>query len=327
MNSSSNIKILFISFLIIISIGDAISLLDFNYPSSIGLTNKNVFIVEKNGIYVYDEGLNNIIYSYPFQESEKIKDVNTLSKVIIKYEMNNIICLINEKIFFFDYEGKLLKKTGILISENPYYHPSLTHIPLGDTSSYFYVISYFINVNNAYKQRVLYYKIALSNKAISLLGNLTLDNFESKALAGLSTDTYNFKGMGLSCEYMQCENDDSYNFLVCFLTIEKNKATSLSLNYFKVTSDSIGKSKVFKAGYTDGIYNVQQIKSVAKNDRKSSLVCILFANSKLNCTKFHFIDGLVSDTVEFYDEETIFSNCRIASYSMKLIIYQTEEFL
>ena len=49
MNSSSNIKILFISFLIIISIGDAISLLDFNYPSSIGLTNKNVFIVEKMG--------------------------------------------------------------------------------------------------------------------------------------------------------------------------------------------------------------------------------------------------------------------------------------
>jgi hypothetical protein len=27
--------------------------------------------------------------------------------------------------------------------------------------------------------------------------------------------------MGLSCEYMQCENDDEYNYLVCFMTIKK----------------------------------------------------------------------------------------------------------
>ena len=246
MNSGSNIKSLFISFLIIISIGNTISLLDFNFPSAIGLTNKNVFIVEQNGIYVYDEGLNNIIYRYPFQESEKIKDVTTLSKVIIKYEMNNIICLINGKIFFFDYEGKLLKKTGILINDNPYYHPSLTHIPLGDTSSYFYVISYFINVNKVYKQRVLYYKINISTKINSLVDDLTLDQFETKTWAGLSKDTYNFKVMGLSCEYMQCKNDDSYNFLVCFLTIERNEASSLAVNYFKIASDSIETSKVFK---------------------------------------------------------------------------------
>ena len=318
MNSIPNIKSLFISFLFIISIGNAFSLLDFNYPSAISLTNGNVFIVEQNGIYVYDEGLKNIIYSYPFQENEKITDVATLSKVIIKYEMNNIICLIKEKIYFFDYEGKLLKKTGTLISDNPYYHPSLTHIPLSDLSSYFYVISYFINVNNSYNQRVLYYKISLSSKANSQLDDLTLDKFESKAWAGLATDTYEFKGMGLSCEYMQCENDDSYNFLVCVLTIKKDDASSLSLNYFKVNLTAIEKSKTFKAGYVDGISNIQQIKSVVKNDRRSSLVCILFASGKLYCTKFHFIDGFTRDTVEFYDDTSIILNCRIATYTVKL---------
>ena len=43
------------------------SLLDFNYPSAISFPNKNVFIVEKDGIFVYDEQLKNIIYNHPFK--------------------------------------------------------------------------------------------------------------------------------------------------------------------------------------------------------------------------------------------------------------------
>ena len=93
---------------ILISFENVISLLDFNYPSAISLSNKNVFVVEKNGIFVYDEQLKNIIYSHPFQdENDKINDSDKLSKVVIKYKANYIICLINRKIF------SLIKKEKI----------------------------------------------------------------------------------------------------------------------------------------------------------------------------------------------------------------------
>ena len=229
-------KIFIISTIIIISLEPAISLLNFTYPSAISLTNNNVLIVEMNGIYVYDEHLKNIIYSYPFEETEKITSTSILSNMIIKFEFNNIICLINQKIFLFDNKGIFLMKTGILINERIYYHPSLTPIPIIESNSYYYVISYFIYENSSYKQRVLYNKINLLYEINSLLGALTLDKFESKAFAGLSTDTYDFQAKGLSCEFMQCENDDSYNYLVYFLTIIKSDDNvALILNYFKLT--------------------------------------------------------------------------------------------
>ena len=61
-----------------------------------------------------------------------------------------------------------------------------------------------------------------------------------------------------------------------------------------------------------------EIKSVVKNDRKNSLVCLLFKNSQLKCYKFHFSKGTFSDTVEFYDEIETDFKCRISSYGMKL---------
>ena len=108
---------LFIIYIIIstIKVGELIS---FTYPSAISLMNGNFFIVEQNGIFVYDEQLTNIIRNYSFKEEDKISDLDSLSNVIIQYKrnyQNYIICLINAKIYFFFYEGKLLKETGKII--------------------------------------------------------------------------------------------------------------------------------------------------------------------------------------------------------------------
>ena len=59
MKSSFN-KINIFLLYILIPLGNAFNLLDFNYPSVIGLFNNNIFIVEKEGIFVYDEQLKNI---------------------------------------------------------------------------------------------------------------------------------------------------------------------------------------------------------------------------------------------------------------------------
>ena len=104
MKSSFNDILIFV--LYIISFEKVISLLDFTYPSSIGLINENVFIIEKNGIFVYDKELKNIVYNYLFEEEgDKISNLSSLSNLVIKSKGNYIVCLINRKIFLFDYEG------------------------------------------------------------------------------------------------------------------------------------------------------------------------------------------------------------------------------
>ena len=108
----------FLTLILIISIGNVKSLLNFNFPSAINLSNGNIFIVEKEGIYVYDPTLKNKIYSYTFRdENDKINDIDDLSKVVIKASGMYILCLINSKIFIFDNEGKYLFETEKLIED------------------------------------------------------------------------------------------------------------------------------------------------------------------------------------------------------------------
>ena len=303
--------------IIFLSIKNVISLLDFTYPSALSLSNKNVFIVEKEGIFVYDENLENIIHSYLFQDEDgKINSVDILSNVRIVFKRGYIACLVNLKIFFFDYEGKFFAKTGKLIPDQNFYYLALNYIPIVEGDCYYYVITYFIDVNDSIKQRVLYYKLDINTKLNNLINELTLDEFESKN--GWLTDTYDFNNMGLSCEYMQCQNNDEYNYLVCFMTIIKRSAISLALNYFEVKSNSISKNKKFKAGYIDKINDVKQIQSVCTDDRRYSLVCLLYTNGGLNCYKFHFKLNTFNDDVDFYSETSTNFNCRISLYGMKL---------
>ena len=212
----------------IISLENVKSLLDFNYPSAISLLNQNVFIVEENGIFVYDKQLKNIIYNHSFQEeSDKINNSDKLSKVVIKLKANYIICLINGKIFSYDPEGKnLLLKTETVINERNYYYPVLIPLTaLNEGNNYHYIIAYFFHISDSYKLKLILYNINTFRKSNNFIKDLTLDKFEDNKFF-LSKD-YNFLNKGLSCEYMQCEDKNQYNYLVCFFFLWKVK----NINY------------------------------------------------------------------------------------------------
>ena len=314
----SCLKIFFLY--IIFSFENVISLLDFNYPSAISLSNKNVFVVEKNGIFVYDEQLKIIIYNHPFQyENDKINDSDKLAKVVIKFKANYIICLINRKIFFFDQEGKnLLLKTEAIISEESYYYPVLIPFTaLNEQNNYYYIVTYLFYDNGTYKQKLILSRINTYTKTNDYFKYLTVNKMENKPIAGFSS-SYDFHKMGFSCEYMQSENKNEYNYLVCFFIINDDDQLSLSNNYFEISSSSITISKQFKAAFIEDINNVVQIKSASKEDRKNSLVCLLFSNGNLKCYKFRYIYDFWVDTVEFYGEIDTNFNCKNAIYGMKL---------
>ena len=294
------------------------ALISFTYPSAISLMNGNFFIVEQNGIFVYDEQLTNIIRNYSFKEEDKIANLDSLSNVIILYKrnyQNYIICLINGKIYFFDYEGKLLKETEKIITDENYYHPTLTPIKLDDDyNSYYYIVGYYTYESSSYKIKLLYYKINLSDYSNNYITSFSLVEFTSS----FWKDKYHFEGQGLSCEYLNAENYDQDTFLTCFFIINIDNKMALSHNFFGVTDSELSINKKYYYDYIKNLNAVKQLKVVATNNRKNALVCLLFTDQNLDCYKFRYTDGLLTDSASFYQSLSTNFNCRNELYGMKL---------
>ena len=99
------------------------SVLLFNFPSSITLSNGNILVIEKNGIYICNPTLETILNTvFTFSEDDRIKDLQSFSNVILKDKNYYIICMVNFKIYFLTRIGELLKATDRIIpDENPTY--------------------------------------------------------------------------------------------------------------------------------------------------------------------------------------------------------------
>ena len=284
---------------IIFYIGKVNSLINFNYPSAISLSNGNIFIVEKEGIYVYDGQLKNKIYSYIFKDvNDKINNQDDLSNVIIKSKGIYILCLINSKIFIFDYEGKYLNETEKVINDQNVLHPTLTIIPINKEGYYFYTIGYFLYEDNSYKMKLLYYNININYKTNHYLYNLTIDN-NSIAKMIFWSESFSFQGKGLSWEYLYEQGEGKDIFLICFFIIQKGNSISLTQNYIRVSDSTLATNTNYESAFVNNINEVKQITSVANSSGKNALVCLRFINNNITCYKYHFIDGLVLDTIQF----------------------------
>ena len=308
-------RIYFLAFVLIISIGDVNSLLNFNYPSAINLSNGNIFIVEKEGIYVYDGRLKNKIHSYTFRdENDKINDSDDLSKVSIKTNDIYVLCLINSKIFIFDNEGNYLFETEKLISDQNFLHPTLTLIPSEETDYCFYIIGYLININGSYNIKLIYNKINGRTKENTNIYNFIIEKDDYSSF--LSSD-YPIQGMGLSSEYLKEKNYGKDAYLVNFYIIKKGDTFSLTLDYVKITNNELEINTDYESESVNKINEVKQIKSVVNSNGNNALICCLFTDGTISCHKFRFIDGWI-DTVEFYDGSSFNFNCQNVLYGMKL---------
>ena len=216
-----SINIYIILFINIIQV--SLAIVKFEYPTALSLFNGNIFVVEKKGIYVYDEQVKNIIYEYPFSENEQITDLESFSNVIVKYKNSYIICLINLKIYLFDYEGKMVFKTDEkVISDINISYLALTPVNLNVDNYYFYVIEYFLNESGKYKLKLLYYKIHIIGKTNNYITELMFDEFVYSSVLGSS---YDFKNQGLACEYMHEVSKNQDNYLTCFFITEEDDQT------------------------------------------------------------------------------------------------------
>ena len=125
----------------------------FNYPYSIILSNDNIFLIQKTGIGIYDQSLNLLNQIIKFSKEEEITEEN-FSKISVKNNKEYILSIINDKLFIFNNEGKLLYNSTEKINDNQIlYSYSLTFIYTTDDACY-YIIGYFDE--NSYLNLYLY---------------------------------------------------------------------------------------------------------------------------------------------------------------------------
>ena len=93
------------------------SSISFDYPYSITLANDNIFLIQKVGIDIYDKSLNKLNQIIEFSGEEEITEEN-FSKITIKYNKDYILSIINDKMFIFNNEGKLLYKSEEKLNGN-----------------------------------------------------------------------------------------------------------------------------------------------------------------------------------------------------------------
>ena len=282
--------------------------LSFTYPSSISLTNGNILVIEKTGIYICDPTFEVIVNTtFTFPEEDQIKNETSLSNVIIKDKNGYIICLINFKIYFFSREGELLISTERLITDDYPSYVSLAPIFVKN-NYYYYIICYF---NSKVYLKMLYYKIYLSS---DYQNSLILTKENKRFQIYLTLISYSYKNQGLSCEYMLDGYYKKYRYLICFLIISVNGETVITQDYFDVEESLI--IGFNKYSINKKLNNVKLIKSLTNKDTTKSLVVTLIENNGMYQIKIYsFYYRIIITNFEVIKEPDF--KCSLNNYGIK----------
>ena len=292
------------------------SILSFTYPQTTTLSNKNILVVEKNGIYVCNKDFNSIISTvYSFPEEDKITTPSRLSKTIIKKSSYMILILSNYKLYIVSTETGTLfyqSNTRIISGVDPEY---VTLAYSYTDTKFFFIVGYIDNSNNL---NIKYYKL-LSN-GISELDSLSFNSItrESKV--------YNFQNKGLSCDNIKDSYSSSYTYITCFLIAKIDTNDNEFL--IPITFDD-GESEISLRNniYTMESFNVNntiQIKTDTNNDMKIAYVCYVTNENVGSCLKF-MLDNYYGKGY-FNNIKTFDKNCRVDIYGMKVTyIFETDD--
>ena len=186
------------------------SITSFDYPYSIILSNDNIFLIQKTGIDIYDISLNKLKQIFQFSGEEEISE-EKFSKITIKNNNEYILSVINDKMFIFNNEGKILYKSEKKINETEIiYSYSLTFINV--TNNYFeYLLGYFDVDCYIHLNLYRYYNESNNN---TLIYEFRRDSYDYRKGIGESEIKFNNKNKLLSCEYIYYPY--STNKILCF---------------------------------------------------------------------------------------------------------------
>ena len=265
-----SLKLIFI-IVLLLGTNKVYSTLLFSFPSSVTLSNGNILVVEKYGIYVCDSTMETIIKTaYTFIEEDQISDGTKLSNVVLKDKNDYIGVLVNFKLHLLTRTGDLIKSTNRLISENNPTFFSFAPIFV-KSNNYYYVITYF---DSSIALKLFYFKISLTgDHSYSEISNYKYEKYRGH----WGAYKYSYRNEGLSCEYMLDDDSHKYNYLVCYVMIDDG-GDETAQDFYEITESKISDYNSYICTYIK-INNVKLIKTLTIRDIKRALVFIFIENN------------------------------------------------
>ena len=283
----------------------------FNYPQSITLLNGNIFIIHQKGIDIYDSNLTNKIgESITFDDADIINDNKMLSKTTISRfsEDDNgyIICIIYDRIYIFNKEGKKLYSSKNKIAELQSDYYTLVAIKK-ESNKYSYVIGY-IDENQYIK--LLFFTYNEDNNTNECINIIPIYDETKKIL-----------NRGLSCQLMN--HPLKGKILVCFYSLKGSPNNIFTFFLINLETQSIvidprEKGSIQLSVNENGI---KWIKSAVNIDYKKAFICF-YSSSLGYCTSYSINDNTFSKIIKYSD------NCRDSYFGLNVNYFrETENFV
>ena len=274
----------------------------FFYSKAITLLNKNIFIIHKSGIDIYDSSLTKKIKNIiTFSDNEIINNDTYAGIIISQYNENNfeyITCIINDKIYIFNSEGEKLYSSdnNITLFKGKY---NLL-IPIKIINNNFYYMIGYIDENNIH---FLFFKFEISTlQNILLLYDKSILNF-------FETDkSFIINNKLLTCQLLK--NSSKKEKIICFYFIN-NTLENYSID-IDIENFSFIQSKNIKVRLPKELSRIKGIKSSTNFDNSKMLICFNSYSGKGYCFSYSINSNNCSKIIEY------FSNCYSDSFEIKI---------
>ena len=263
--------IFFFSLIIVIS-NSSIPLIhpdfDLTNPVSTTLDNGNIFIINKNGVYICDKSLSSIIKTSLSFSADNQLTKDDLSKVIIsKLDDKAVICLIKSAVYIFNGQGDYLQTGNLklhLIDGTP---EAFTLFGVKEVSNtYIYYVGFAVN-NRLYLQSFEY---QIEDNRIEIM-KANYDGIKCCLQMNSYCQEKDIKNGKLSCQMMVYNYDEEK--IMCFYIIVDNDLEYFGIGHFVVDGGSFKRSNdIYKSHEID---QVASIKSVLSPDSKIAFILIM----------------------------------------------------
>ncbi len=252
------------------------------YPKSISLASGNIFVIHKDGIDIYDSSMKNLVSNIlNFTNSEKLNEDNLASVTISKFDEINdngiILCIIINKIYIFNYDGKLLYTESKNNIKNKLSSRYFSLIPIKRNDNIFTYMISFCNSDN--KIAPLFFEYNNSTKTNTLEEEMT--PFEPT----ISGVVHNINECGVSCQLM---NRLSSDVVVCFFS---GQTDSIKISYMLIDPDSYELLPSNNSYFVLSSYNFKGMRSIVSTNKQKSLICMYYADTNGYCTTYSINDN------------------------------------
>ena len=260
------IQLYFIFFLnstLIIQIYVLSSPLNGRSPNSLLLQNGKLFLTNVNGMFVCDTGLREIYKEYIYYNKTVDTPLNT-EIVQFKEENGMILCLVENAIYFFDYEGQFLYMDFLPYSDYQGYYLNLLTYKV-DNDDYYYIITYieydYLNI--------LYYKTNNAKNELILHEMFKPFYFDFPKIS--------FSNNALGCQIMNCE--EVGKVLTCSFQTKNGPFIIIQSFIIENKFEPIGDNVYAKVQSP----NSNIIRSIASQNEKRLLTCYREENASGYC--------------------------------------------